>query len=899
MERYNGPILGIDLGTTNSAIAIAKEKGKGRVRASTIKVDRYAEYAGRTKKWKKDDILPSAVLYPEGEDPMVGDIAINQLIAQPYNVICSVKSQMGNSQLRETGGSIKDKKPEEVSARILKHLLSQAEKIYCEEDEKVEKVVITVPASFNFAQRAATKEAGKLAGVEVHLISEPQAAAYSLINQLENDDIDLSIDFSETKRIMVFDIGGGTLDITLQDIVCDENNNYIMNPIATNRYSKIAGDKFDEMLAEYLYKLLLEDYGRVSMDNEKEIKREKNKIMQEIKFYAEDIKKEISNSYIDKEMQKKKLSKNEEFECGGLIMDNYTLNGYMTVEEFEQCLEPLMGRKYTYNDYKKIPNITDTENIIYPVMDVLFKASEKLGVDNVKVDGIVLNGGMSRLYLIKNRLEEFFGQKTISVTDPDRSVAEGAAIYHYYQNYKLGLDFYDNTSGYEGIVDAQNNVTVAIESKGDVIADSIYLGMTDGVNRILIDRGTRLPYNSKKIKGFGLKRNTTEMAFPINHEVHGKYETIAIGKIKFNHCYTVERDVAIEYYMNQEQQLFFKAWINDGDNIIEGETTISLGGTKDNTLKSKKSKLMPPKGTKIENINDILSQLKNLCCNELANANKKNKKNKKDSRDKIWNNIKTTRNMICSCGNPEDFAKPMLNELKKISRTEYVHTLLRISRCISDFWADEYRTELCLICEKLLKKNNLRIYKSMQENIQINIEAIKIIGKHGNDNQIAMLNSFDDKSIDNKYCKALIYAYSNAGINKEWVINNLSRVSDFYDVDTDTISAIYKIMMDNKIDDDDLYKIRKVLETTLNGRLKMTVIGPAIIAFGYSYIGTSDEIPHKVIDSLMNFYSRKEYKHFENAIRIAKNLIDMGTISDEDMKYEKELFNYSSNDFSE
>ena len=247
--------------------------------------------------------------------------------------------------------------------------------------------------------------------------------------------------------------------------------------------------------------------------------------------------------------------------------------------------------------------------------------------------------------------------------------------------------------------------------------------------------------------------------------------------------------------------------------------------------------------------------------------------------------------MICSCGNPKDFEKTIVSELKKNSNTDYVQTLLRISRSIAGYWDDEYKTELCVICEKLLKKNNLGVYQPLQENMQVNLEAIKIIGKYGNDEQILLLSSFEVSSLANKYLKALIYAYGIAGVNRKWVINNLKKVSDFHDVDKDTISIICKMLFENEMSHDDLCEIRKVLEMMLMyGRLKMTVIASAIIALGYSYIGTSDEIPHKVINSLMGFYNTKEYKHFETAIRIAKDLIDKGTISGTDTEYVKEVF---------
>ncbi len=898
MERYNGAIFGIDLGTTNSAIAVAKEKGRGRVTAVTLKTDRYSEYSGRGKSVRKDDILPSVVFYPENEEPMVGDIGIKEEITQPYNVIRSVKSQMGNDELINTGGSICDKTPEEVSARILRHLVSQAEKMYCGDGEKIEKIVITVPASFDAIKREATKKAGKLAGLEAHLISEPQAVAYSLINQLNNDDIDLRMDFREPKRIMVFDIGGGTLDITLQDIVCDENDKYTMTPIATNRYSTVAGDRFDEQIAEFLYEQFLETNSRGSKDIEREIKREKTTIMREIRGYAEDIKQSISNSFSDAQMSGRKLSKDREFECGGLIMNRYTLDGYMSVEEFEKCLEPLMGTRYIYSDYKSFPNISDNNNIMYPVMDVLYKAAEQLGSENIEIDGVILNGGMSRLYLIQNRLKEFF--KTvpiISVTDPDKSVAEGAAIYHYYQNFALGLDFYADKLETQPDKPAAVREKAAIETKGDVLADDIYLGMKGGVNQLLIKSGTRLPYSSQRIEGFKLERNRNEITFPINRRADDKYETIATGIINFRHSYTTERDVTLEYYMNQDQLLFFKTWVNNGRESVEGEVSISFGGNRDKS-KNKKGKLIAPKGSRVE-VNSTIGQLRNLCCNEIANAERKIKKGKFVNTDKIWLGIKRTRTDIASCCNPEEFAKPIISELSRASGNDYIQTLLRIARSIACFWSDEEVRKVSSYCEEIIKKSgNIDLYSPVNANHQSNFEAIKFIGRYGNDKQLEMLRKYEnmpESAVKIKYQKALICAYNSAGVRFDWIFEILKNMTNYRDIDKDTVCVIGQIVLKNKLDNDArkdmIISLSRVMSS---GKLKATCFAGTVIALGYCCRDEYDEElianAEKSISDSRAFYGRKEAEGFERAIDIALMLINKKELSENDEKYIQDIY---------
>lgn len=110
----------------------------------------------------------------------------------------------------------------------------------------------------------------------------------------------------------------------------------------------------------------------------------------------------------------------------------YAYDDTFTQSEIEEILSVFMAPELKFDDYKRIEQITDTENIIYPVLDVLHKASEKLGTDNVVVDEVIVNGGMSKFYMVTDRLKEFFGFEPIVALDPDQAVARGAAVYHYY-----------------------------------------------------------------------------------------------------------------------------------------------------------------------------------------------------------------------------------------------------------------------------------------------------------------------------------------------------------------------------------------------------------------------------------------------------------------------------------
>ena len=232
MEEHNDLCVGIDLGTTNSVLATINEKPNGDIVSKVVDisraVDMYNAVSGEAKlTTTKKPTLSSCVYYRQERNyaPLVGDFAKMQYPLRPHLVAKSIKSQMGRPQAEGLAPDIPDKTPAEISAQILKHLLKEASKVYrC----NITDAVITVPANFDSAMCKATKDAAEMAGIKVKngdgserpvLLSEPNAVIYDLINQIHNGEIpDRILDLREKKRVLVFDLGGGTLDITMHEI---------------------------------------------------------------------------------------------------------------------------------------------------------------------------------------------------------------------------------------------------------------------------------------------------------------------------------------------------------------------------------------------------------------------------------------------------------------------------------------------------------------------------------------------------------------------------------------------------------------------------------------------------------------------------------------------------------
>ena len=244
-------IIGIDLGTTNSCVAVM-EGGKATVVTNTE--------GSRT--------TPSVVAFTKNGERLVGEPAKRQAVTNADRTISSIKRHMGSDYRVEIDG--KKYSPQEISAMILQKLKADAENYL---GEKVTEAVITVPAYFNDAQRQATKDAGKIAGLDVkRIINEPTAAA--LAYGLDND---------KEQKIMVYDLGGGTFDVSIIEI-----GDGVIEVLATNGDNRLGGDDFDKRITDYMIEDFKSKEG-IDLSNDK-------MALQRLREAAEKAKKELSSS---------------------------------------------------------------------------------------------------------------------------------------------------------------------------------------------------------------------------------------------------------------------------------------------------------------------------------------------------------------------------------------------------------------------------------------------------------------------------------------------------------------------------------------------------------------------------------------------------------------------------
>ena len=347
-----GKIIGIDLGTTNSCVAVM-EGGEPTVITN-------ADGARTT---------PSVVAFKKDGERLVGEQAKRQAVTNAEGTISSIKRHMGTDYKANVAG--KEYTPQAISAMILQKLKADAEAYL---GEKVTEAVITVPAYFNDAQRQATKDAGKIAGLDVkRIINEPTAAAlaYGLDNEGE-------------QKIMVYDLGGGTFDVSIIEI-----GDGVIEVLATNGDNKLGGDDFDKKVMDYMVADFKSKTG-IDLSGDK-------MAMERIKAEAEDAKKKLSSA-TQVEINIPFITANEQ--------GPQHLNMTLTKAKFDELTRDLV------------------ERTAIPVQNALKDA----GISASELSKVLLVGGSTRIPAVQDKVKQLTGHEPSKKMNPDECVALGASI---------------------------------------------------------------------------------------------------------------------------------------------------------------------------------------------------------------------------------------------------------------------------------------------------------------------------------------------------------------------------------------------------------------------------------------------------------------------------------------
>ncbi|MFV0519306.1 MAG: molecular chaperone DnaK [Lachnospirales bacterium] len=345
-------IIGIDLGTTNSCVAVM-EGGEPTVIANTEGL--------RT--------TPSIVGFTKTGERLVGETAKRQAVTNPDNTIISIKREMGTDYKVDIEG--KKYSPQEISAMILTKLKNDAESYL---GETVTEAVITVPAYFTDAQRQATKDAGRIAGLDVkRIINEPTAAALSY-----------GLDNGKEQKIMVYDLGGGTFDVSVIDI-----GDGVIEVLATNGNNHLGGDDFDQRVIDFLVDEFKKAEG---------IDLSKDKMaMQRLKEAGEKAKKELSST----------------------TQTNVNLPFITANQDGPKHLDVTISRA-KFDDL--------TSDLVEKTMEPVRKALDDSGLSTSEIDKVLLVGGSTRIPAVQNAVQKLIGKEPFKGINPDECVALGASI---------------------------------------------------------------------------------------------------------------------------------------------------------------------------------------------------------------------------------------------------------------------------------------------------------------------------------------------------------------------------------------------------------------------------------------------------------------------------------------
>lgn len=487
----NETYFGIDLGTTNTVVSKGNLLFNGLIQSQIIQVMQVDENKCPTTEF----ILPSVLYVDENGKEYVGKIAKDIKSKASKKVLYNTKRYIGSDKIWTLGGVGYTSK--DVAKQILKTCRDSMKRY--NQGKEVESVTITVPASFNTDQIKDTKDAALEVGFKnVNLIPEPTSALIDFINEQSNlIEIQRQVDLTKSTRILVFDLGGGTCDIAIVDVI--QNGRKVeFTEVAIGRYDELGGIDFDNKVAlvklnEFLEKYNLDYY---SIDEE-----DRERMVRHLRIFAEKAKERISSDI--------------EMNCYfGESFDHYIMKFYgedpvqfsINKEEYDEAIKDFFVKS---NQSNKRSDEEMKKNIVDPILNTL----RDYNISKDSIDYLFLTGGMTKYKLIRDKIREILNLKEsqiINSIDPLSSVAKGAAIYNYYETVINKAQ----TSSQQ--IRCQDEVSITDNKKFKltrVLAEAIMIDVKEGLPVVIINSNQEVPYEGK-LKG--ALRTTSPSGIEIN-----------------------------------------------------------------------------------------------------------------------------------------------------------------------------------------------------------------------------------------------------------------------------------------------------------------------------------------------------------------------------------------------
>jgi len=489
MDHQNGTYFGIDLGTTNTVVSKGNVLFNGLIQSQIIQVMQVDENKSPTTEF----ILPSVLYVDENGKEYVGKIAKDIKSKASKKVLYNTKRYIGSNKTWKLGNKYYTSK--DVAKQILKTCRDSMRRY--NQGKEVDSVTITVPASFNTDQIKDTKDAAMEIGFKnVNLIPEPTSALIDFINEQSNlIESQRSVKLDETKRILVFDLGGGTCDIAIVDVI--QNGRKVeFTEVAIGRYDELGGIDFDNKVALVKLDEFLKKYNLSYHSLNKE---DRENMVRHLRIFAE--------------KAKERISADIEMNCYfGESFDHYIMDFYgddpvqfsINKEEYDDAIKEFFIKSKQTNKRLEEEN---QKNIVDPILNTL----RDYNISKDSIDYLFLTGGMTKYQLVREKIKEILelnDNQIINSTDPLSSVAKGAAIYDYYET-TINRKF-------ENLVNNEDKVIVKNEKKFEltrVLAEAIMIDVKQGLPVVIINSNQEVPYEGK-LKG--ALRTTSPSGIEIN-----------------------------------------------------------------------------------------------------------------------------------------------------------------------------------------------------------------------------------------------------------------------------------------------------------------------------------------------------------------------------------------------
>lgn len=557
MSRF----IGIDLGTTNSTISVANTTSRGDVDAQTLEVLQVDD-TGNNLAFER--ALPSVLYIDEQDQPFVGRFAKRMATIYPKRVVREAKRFIGVEKSWEVNN--KKIRAEEVSAAVLKPLKVQAEQYYG--GEKINSVVITVPANFNFQQENATRLAAELAGFDktkIHTLPEPTAALIDFLNTEQNTASEARrISFKDGKKnLLVFDLGGGTCDVSILQVNETENGGMELQELSISQYTELGGIDFDKHVANHFMKYILRELNLNLPTFEKKFAPHIPKLWGSLQDIAEKAKQSFS-SRIESTLQNQGLDYYENKEKFDSMSYKFMLTDLppelmltlsITKKEYDEIVSDLLYKEKAKND----------KAIEIPILTAL--ASAKVGeMKKGDIDAVFLVGGMTFYQTIQDRIYEIFDKriKPIKSVNPMFAVSRGAAIFHHSLDKII-------TRRSNSIPDSVTTEVVVTQT----VPNNIYIEVVGGDPVPLLEKGTKLPFERVIEDKFYVNASGTEsinaMELKLFTALSPKVSNpkwLKSAVIPFSKPVQKHSPLVLKVACNEEREVSIKAWLKDDESEV-------------------------------------------------------------------------------------------------------------------------------------------------------------------------------------------------------------------------------------------------------------------------------------------------------------------------------------------